>query len=117
MNVRKLFLGILAAGALTATGIISCTEPAYSKKEGVVRNGPYKGARYEITETKEERLINLDSRNDYIVPEVLRIRATDTGKDGTYESINIVLEGKDTSRNLGHIPTDLASILEQANSK
>ncbi len=114
MDIRKRFLGILTAGALTTTGLLYCSDQTYSKNEGVVSEGPYRGVRYKIIETKNQRVIRLSSKGD-IVPEELEITATDKGKDSIYEKIEIMLIGKETSRI--DLSTDLTNILEQANSK
>ncbi len=106
----------LVAGAILACILPSCASSTKSYS-GTVKEGPYSGTQYEISETPTQRNIRISSNNDYIVHEALEIIAIDKGKDGTYESIQIQLDGKDTSRSLGHIPTDLTSILEQANKK
>ncbi|MGV8142412.1 MAG: hypothetical protein ACP5NS_02135 [Candidatus Pacearchaeota archaeon] len=86
-------------------------------KVGTVRQGPYSGANYRIEESPKERVIILTKESNLMGPERLYLRAMDEKKDGIYESIEVELVGKENSRSLGHIPTDLAGILAEANIK
>lgn len=103
----------LVAGAILACILPSCASSTKSYS-GTVKEGPYSGTQYEISETPTQRNIRISSNNDYIVHEALEIIAIDKGKDGIYEIVTVNLEGKDISRSIGHVPTDLASIIEEA---
>ncbi len=107
-------LALMTLGVLTMKDYL---EDSTTTKFGIIKEGAYKMAKYNITEEENRREIKIYQRNDNPSYEELSLIAIDEQKDGRYEEIKLTLKGKDVSRNLGHIPTDLTKILEQVNSK
>lgn len=107
-------LAIMTLGVFTIKDYL---EDSRTKKFGIIKNGSYKLSKYSITEMENQREINIYQRNDDSVYGEIAITAIDERKDGVYEEIIVRLKGKDTSRSLNQIPSDLESILKEANFK
>ncbi len=86
-------------------------------KFGIIKEGPYRLAKYHISEQENQREIKIYQRNDVPFYEEFSIVAIDERKDGIYEEIIVTLKGKDTSRNIGRISSDLENILKEVDSK
>ncbi len=115
-TIRKLTVPV-ALMTLCALTIKDYLEDSTIRRFGIIKEGPYRMAKYHITEKENRREIKIYQRNDNPVYEETSIMAVDERKDGIYEEIRVVLKGKDTSRSLGNIQSDLTSILKEMNSK
>ncbi len=107
-------LGLVTLGALTIKDYL---EDSRVIKFGTIKEGNYRLAKYHVLEDEDKREIKIYQRNNNPVYEEISITAIDEKKDGIYEEINVNLKGKDTSRVISHIPSDLENILKEINSK
>ncbi len=107
-------LALVTLGALTIKDYL---DDSTVKKFGTIKDGPYRLAKYHILEEDNRRKINVYQREDIPHYKEISISAIDERKDGIYEEIVVTLKGKDTSRNLGNIHSDLTKILEEINFK